>query len=109
MARGQDTHRFDTIVIGGGVTGMCLSWFLAESGVSVLCIDHGRDAGSAANAGSMHVQMQSRLARLYPDRIDEFERTLWLYPLAVEFWKKLAATLEEDIDCLLYTSDAADE
>ena len=47
---------------------MCLSWFLAEDGVDVLCIDSGRNSGSTANAGSMHVQMQSRLERLYPER-----------------------------------------
>ena len=41
--------------------------------------------------------MQSRLATLYPDRIDEFERTLWLYPLAVDFWKELAGKLDEDV------------
>jgi glycine/D-amino acid oxidase-like deaminating enzyme len=90
--------QFDTVIIGGGITGMSLSWFLAEEGVAVLCLDHGRDSGSTANAGSMHVQMQSRLASLYPERIDEFERTLWLYPLAVELWKQLAERLEEDIE-----------
>jgi glycine/D-amino acid oxidase-like deaminating enzyme len=90
--------QFDTAVIGGGITGMSLSWFLAEEGVSVLCLDHGRDSGSTANAGSMHVQMQSRIATFYPDRIDELERTLWLYPLAVEFWKELADKLEEDVE-----------
>jgi glycine/D-amino acid oxidase-like deaminating enzyme len=90
--------KFDTVVIGGGITGMSLSWFLAEEGVAVLCLDHGRDSGSTANAGSMHVQMQSRIATFYPDRIDELERTLWLYPLAVEFWKELADRLDGDIE-----------
>ena len=97
MTTGRST-KFDTVVIGGGITGMSLSWFLAEEGMTVLCLDHGRDSGSTANAGSMHVQMQSRLATLYPDRIDEFERTLWLYPLAVEFWKELAEKLGEDVE-----------
>lgn len=97
MATGRPTQ-FDTVVIGGGITGMSLSWFLAEEGVNVLCLDHGRDSGSTANAGSMHVQMQSRLATLYPARIDEFERTLWLYPLAVEFWRELAERLGEDVE-----------
>ena len=98
MATGMATRHYDTIVVGGGITGMCLSWFLADDGVSVLCIDHGRDAGSTANAGSMHVQLQSRLARLYPDRADDVERTLWLYPLAVKFWQELASKLDQDVE-----------
>ncbi|MDJ0939043.1 MAG: FAD-binding oxidoreductase [Woeseiaceae bacterium] len=93
--------QYDVVIVGGGITGMCLSWFLAESGLSVACLDHGRDSGSTANAGSMHVQMQSRLIRLFPDRLEDFKRTLWLYPLAVEFWQQLAADLEDDVELVI--------
>ena len=60
-------ERTGTAVIGGGIVGLCLSWFLADAGERVLCLDDGRHAGSTANAGSLHVQMQSRFIRLYPD------------------------------------------
>lgn len=88
---------FDTIVIGGGISGLSLSWFLAREGDAVLCLDHGYDAGSTANAGSLHVQMQSRLERLFPERVAAYERLLSLYPLAVDTWGKVAEELGEDI------------
>lgn len=92
------SRRFDVIVVGGGITGMCLSWFLADEGLSVLCLDHGRDSGTTANAGSMHVQMQSRLVRLFPERLPAYKRTLSLYPMAVDFWKDIASELDEDVE-----------
>ncbi len=94
----NDRRRFDVIVVGGGITGMCLSWFLADEGLSIACIDHGRDSGTTANAGSMHVQMQSRLVRLFPERLPAYKRTLSLYPLAVEFWNDLVQELDEDVE-----------
>ena len=65
-------REFDVVVIGGGITGMCLSWFLADAGLAVACIDHGRDSGSTTNAGSIHVQMQSRIMRLFPERLHDY-------------------------------------
>jgi glycine/D-amino acid oxidase-like deaminating enzyme len=86
-----------TIVIGGGIVGRCLAWFLAEAGEDVLCLDDGRHAGSTANAGSLHVQMQSRFIRLYPDLAPGVERALPMYPLAVRHWERLAGLLDTDI------------
>ena len=94
-------HDFDVVVVGGGITGMCLSWFLADAGVSVACLDHGRDSGSTANAGSMHVQMQSRLVRLFPERLPAYKKTLSLYPLAIEFWREIADRLDEDVELVI--------
>ena len=82
-----------TAVIGGGVVGLCLSWFLAEAGEDVLALDDGRHAGTTANAGSLHVQMQSRFIRLYPHLAEGVERDLPLYPLAVRHWQALAERL----------------
>lgn len=98
MTRMTDAQTdFDTIVIGGGLVGLCTSWFLAREGDAVACLDHGFDAGSTANAGSLHVQMQSRLERMFPERVAEYERGLPLYPLAVETWEQTAAELGEDV------------
>lgn len=94
-------REFDTVVIGGGITGMCLSWFLADAGRAVVCLDDGRNAGSTANAGSLHVQMQSRLMRLFPERVAEFEKTLDIYPRAVNFWREIAAGIDDDIELVI--------
>jgi glycine/D-amino acid oxidase-like deaminating enzyme len=87
-----------TAVIGGGIVGLCLTWFLAAEGHDVACLDDERHAGSTANAGSLHVQMQSRFIRLYPDLAPGVERALPMYVRAVEHWQRLAGQLGEDIE-----------
>lgn len=87
-----------TVVIGGGVVGACVAGFLADEGRDVLVVDDGRGAGSASNAGSLHVQMQSRFMRLYPENVPNMELQLPLYPKAVAFWRELASSLNADFD-----------
>lgn len=93
-SRGAD---FDTAVIGGGIVGLCTSWFLAEEGGTVACIDDGRQSGTIANAGSLHVQMQSRFMRLFPDLVPAYEPSMPLYPLAVDYWLEIEKRLDRDI------------
>jgi glycine/D-amino acid oxidase-like deaminating enzyme len=94
----QINTEFDTIVVGGGVVGLCATWFLAEEGAAVLCIDDGREAGSTANAGSLHVQMQSRMERMFPQYLADYLKTLSLYPQAVDFWIEIEKRLGQDIE-----------
>lgn len=87
-----------TLVVGAGVVGFCCAGFLAEDGAEVGLIGDGRIGGSDANAGSLHVQMQSRFMRLYPDQVPSLEQGLHLYPKAVRFWRALEAKLGADFD-----------
>jgi glycine/D-amino acid oxidase-like deaminating enzyme len=91
-------REIDVAVIGGGIVGSCLAGFLAEDGVGVAVIDDGRIGGSNANAGSLHVQMQSRFMQLYPQNVPGMEQQLPLYPKAVAFWRALQARLGADFD-----------
>ena len=97
MTRHPELAEISTVVIGGGIVGLCLAWFLAEEGVDVACLDDGRLAGSAANAGSLHVQMQSRFIRLYPQLAPGVERDLPMYVLAVRHWRAIATRVRDDI------------
>ncbi len=83
----------DILVIGGGVTGTMAAITLAEAGARVVLIDAGVNAGSDANAGSLHVQMQSRFMRLYPDQVPNVEAALPFYRAAAEEWVRLDAEL----------------
>jgi glycine/D-amino acid oxidase-like deaminating enzyme len=87
-----------TLVVGGGILGLCVAGFLAAEGAEVAVIDAGRIGGTTANAGSLHVQLQSRFMQLYPDLVPGLEATLHLYPKAVAFWKRFAPTLGTEID-----------
>lgn len=90
-----------TVVVGGGIVGLCLAWFLAGEGVEVAVLDDGGDAGTTANAGSLHVQIQSRLIRRFPALLPGVEAALPMYPLAVRHWQGLTKLLPTDIDLRL--------
>lgn len=92
------TASIEIAVIGGGVLGSIVAGFLAEAGREVVLIDSGAPGGSSANAGSLHVQMQSRFMRLYPEHVPGMERQLPLYPRAVRFWKAFEEHLSADFD-----------
>ncbi|MFN4130798.1 MAG: NAD(P)/FAD-dependent oxidoreductase [Paracoccaceae bacterium] len=81
----------DVLVIGAGITGMMAALHLADGGARVTMVDAGDNAGTWANAGSLHVQMQSRFMRLYPDQVPAVEASLPLYKAAAEEWVRLDA------------------
>src|SRR5262245_34880818 len=93
-----DLSEVDTVIVGGGLIGSCIAGFLAEEGVGVALIDDGRVGGTTANAGSLHVQMQSRFMRLYPQNVAGMELQLPLYPKAVAFWQAFQRKLGADFD-----------
>lgn len=81
-------------VIGGGIVGLCATLELLRAGQDVLLLDDlARHAGTVANAGSLHVQMQSRFIRMYPDQVPGLERSLPLYVAAARRWAELEADL----------------
>lgn len=81
----------DILVIGGGIVGQVTAIELAQVGARVTVVDASINAGSSANAGSLHVQMQSRFMRLYPDQVANIEASLPLYCQAAEEWVRLDA------------------
>ncbi|KUF10872.1 NAD(P)/FAD-dependent oxidoreductase [Pseudoponticoccus marisrubri] len=83
----------DLLIIGGGITGQVAALTAAEAGARVTIVDAERNAGSHANAGSLHVQMQSRFLRLNPHLAENLESSLPLYLSAVTEWEALDARL----------------
>ena len=88
----------DYIVIGGGIVGGCISYYLSRNNKEVICIDSGAFSGSNSNAGSIHVQLQSRNFRLNPHLIDNLLENLPFYKEAVNAWDRLRLMLDADFD-----------
>lgn len=89
----SDAFRADVAVVGGGITGLCAALRLADAGARTAILDAGKSAGSDANAGSLHVQLQSRFLRLFPDQAPNVEASLPLYLAAVREWESLDTRL----------------
>lgn len=85
--------RCDLLIVGGGIVGTCAALHAAENGAVVHVVDGGTNAGSDANAGSLHVQLQSRFIRLFPEKAPNVEASLPLYLQAVALWDDLEARL----------------
>ena len=91
----------DVLVVGGGVMGCCAAYFLARTGIGCVVIERGElnAQASGMNAGSLHVQLQSGMAReTDPARCAAYESMLALNPDAVAAWRALADELEDDIE-----------
>ena len=89
------------LVIGAGVLGSCLAYYLARAGQDVLVVD--RDdinlQASGANAGSLHVQL---LSFDFGDRAEQgggpAAATLPLGPPAVALWQDIARDCGVDLE-----------
>ena len=88
-ARGEPSTR---LVIGGGVAGSCLAYWLAREGIETLVVE--RDdvnlQASGANAGSLHVQLLSfDFGQNAPAGGNRAADTLPLGPASVALWQEI--------------------
>ena len=92
----------DILVVGGGVTGCALAYYLARGGAEVLLIERDdlNSSGSGANAGSLHLQLPAPFFNQTPrDRLLRAAATL--IPLSVAAmaeWRRLSQDLGGDIE-----------
>jgi len=90
----------DTLVIGGGVAGSCLAYWLAHEGIEAMVVE--RDdvnlQASGANAGSLHVQL---LAFDFAQGAPPGNRaadTLPLGPASVALWADIQRDTGQDLE-----------
>ncbi|WP_200546658.1 FAD-dependent oxidoreductase [Erwinia sp. S38] len=94
-------QKTDILVIGGGVMGNCLGYYLAAGGAGVLVVE--RDEinlqASGANAGSLHVQL---LSFDFGSKAQEgggpAAQTLPLGPTSVRLWQALEQASGESLE-----------
>ncbi len=106
IARPTDTEplppqQAEVLVIGGGVMGACLAYYLAREGRDVLVVerDEANMQASGANAGSLHVQLLSfDFGAKAEAGGGPAAQTLPLGPASVELWRQLEADTGGDFE-----------
>lgn len=105
MARPRDTaplptETVDTLVIGGGVAGSCLAYWLAGEGIDTMVVE--RDEvnlqASGANAGSLHVQLLAFDYSLDAAPGNRAADTLPLGPASVALWQQIQRDTGQDLE-----------
>ena len=108
MARPRDVEPLppetvDTLVIGGGVAGSCLAYWLGREGIEALVVE--RDEvnlqASGANAGSLHVQLLAFDFSLDAPAGQPSNRaadTLPLGPASVALWADIQRDTGQDLE-----------
>ena len=106
----------EALVVGGGITGAATAWYLAREGVDVTLVERSElgSAGSGANAGGLHAQLQQVP---FAERGEEWARTFgpatrFLLD-SIQLWRgigdELGADLEVAITGGILVADSPDQ
>jgi glycine/D-amino acid oxidase-like deaminating enzyme len=91
----------DVLVVGAGIYGCAVAYFLTHFGIDATVVDAG-DIGaeaSGANAGNLHLQLSPfSHADKSQAWLADFAGTLPFFTEAVSLWKRLGRELEIDIE-----------
>ena len=94
----------DVIIIGGGISGCALAYFLSSDGVEVTLLEKSglNSASSGANSGSLHGQIpHETFLEKGREWAHAFGPTLSLMHESIQLWKNLEETLEADLEISL--------
>lgn len=92
-------RRAATLVIGGGLLGCAIAYYLAKTGVDVLLVEKNQlnSQASGRNAGSLHFQLEYRMIEHGLESARKAAEAIPLHLHAQRAWAGLAAELQDDL------------
>jgi glycine/D-amino acid oxidase-like deaminating enzyme len=91
----------DVVIVGGGLFGCAIAYYLAGFGREALVFDRGDIGGEAsgANSGNLHLQLSPATHRDDDASwMAQFARQLPFFRAAVSLWRQLAVQLHGDLE-----------
>ena len=91
----------DLIIIGGGISGCALAYFLASVGVEVILLERSgiNSESSGANSGSLHGQIpHEAFLNKGEEWANAFGPTLSLISESIKLWKNIEESLGTDLE-----------
>jgi sarcosine oxidase subunit beta len=91
----------DVLVVGGGITGCALAYFLAKDGARVSLVDRDdlNTQSSGSNAGSIHAQMDHEIfAEGREAEVRQMIPMSTILRAAIACWKQLEAEMDVDFE-----------
>ncbi|MBY6260896.1 FAD-dependent oxidoreductase [Azospirillum sp. 412522] len=91
----------EILIVGGGVVGSCLAYYLTQAGRDVLVVERGDTnlQASGANAGSLHVQLLSfDFGAKAEAGGGPAAATLTLGPRSIALWRELEKACDADFE-----------
>lgn len=95
---------YDVAVIGGGLIGTAASYFLAGLGARAVVIERGQinSGASGRNAGSLHFQLEPRMADSLSGAPQEVAQLVPLSLQAIEDWRRLSTELGCELEIAMH-------
>ena len=94
----------DVLVIGGGISGCALAYFLAQEGLEIMLVERSglNSAASGSNSGSLHGQIpHDTFLEKGEEWAHSFGPTLGLMRESLDLWKTIEGILDADLEVRL--------
>ncbi|MCO5066279.1 MAG: FAD-binding oxidoreductase [Rhizobiaceae bacterium] len=91
----------DILIVGGGITGCALAYFLAKAGARTILVEQHElnTQASGSNAGSIHAQLDHNIFMEGREKeVSSITPIVTLLMEAISFWKAVEKELEEDFE-----------